>query len=261
VEAVEHCVILLEDDPLFNAGCGSVLNEFGLVEMDAGIMDGTTLAAGAVANVRQVRNPIALAKRIMDLGEQVLLIGEGAERLARQQGLRFEPEDYFITAPRVQQLARARRAGGARLDHEDEATRRYSTVGAVARDGNGHLAAATSTGGMTNKRWGRVGDSPLVGAGVYADDAQGAISATGVGEHIIRYVLAKRVADCLAGDHTESLQCIDRVLAEFQQRLRGQAGVIAINAAGHSCARCTTQGMVHGWIDAHNPPYCSIDMG
>lgn len=260
VDAVEHSVCLLEDDPLFNAGRGSVLNEFGMVEMDAGIMDGRDLSAGAVAAVRQVKHPVSLARRIMQQDRHVLLVAEGAERFARNEGIELKPQAYFVTQRRLEQLQRARRHGRVSLDHDPASSAQvYSTVGAVARDVHGNLAAATSTGGMTNKRWGRVGDSPLPGAGVYADNRQCAVSATGVGEHIMRFVLAKQVASQLDGDANENSRVIRAVLDDFRTRLEGQAGLIVVDTLGTPHGQYTTQGMIHGWTGLGQPIQCRID--
>ena len=174
LQAVETCASLLEDDPVFNAGCGSVLNENGKVEMDAAIMDGRDLSAGAVAAVDNIANPIQLARFVMSESEHVMLVGEGAMRFADHCGIERVPEHYFYTPERVEQLNRARLKRKLMLDHDDAEAdsedQKYGTIGAVACDLQGNLAAATSTGGIVNKRVGRVGDSPIIGAGVYADN-------------------------------------------------------------------------------------------
>jgi beta-aspartyl-peptidase (threonine type) len=185
LQAVETCASLLEDDPVFNAGCGSVLNEDGKVEMDAAIMDGRDLAAGAVAGVSNIANPVQLARLVMTRSEHVLLIADGAMRFAEHCGMQRVPEHYFYTPDRVEQLKQARLQHRVMLDHDDSEAggedQKYGTIGAIARDPQGNLAAATSTGGIVNKRMGRVGDSPLVGAGVFADNETCAVSATGYG--------------------------------------------------------------------------------
>ena len=187
VQAAEQCASLLEDDPIFNAGCGSVLNEDGHVEMDAAIMDGNTLLAGGVAGVDGIANPIQLARLVMTESEHVMLIADGAMRFADHCGVERVPANYFYTEDRIAQLKEARLKHRMMLDH-DEADdgigedQKYGTIGAVAYDSHGNLAAATSTGGIVNKRQGRVGDSPIVGAGVYADNETCAVSATGYGE-------------------------------------------------------------------------------
>ena len=183
LQAVETCASLLEDDPVFNAGCGSVLNEYGKVEMDAAIMDGRDLSAGAVAAVQNIPNPVQLARLVMSESEHVLLIAEGAMRFADHCGVVRAPDSYFYTADRVAQLERARLQHKMMLDHDDteddSEDQKYGTIGAVARDLSGNLAAATSTGGIVNKRMGRVGDAPIIGAGVYADNETCAVSSTG----------------------------------------------------------------------------------
>ena len=194
LDGVNHCVVLLEDDPLYNAGRGSVLNVDGIVVCDASIMDGRTLDAGAIAGVRGVRNPVLLARAVMEKSEHVFLIGEGAERFARAHGISFEDAEYFLTEARIAQLAKAKERQAIFLDHSQTNERKLGTVGAVARDKSGNLAAATSTGGVVNQRWGRVGDSAIIGAGTFADNASCAISCTGVGEHFLRTSLAKTAA-------------------------------------------------------------------
>ena len=192
--AVEYCAAALEDDPLYNAGRGSVLNEYGEVEMDAAIMDGATLDAGSIAGVTTIKNPVKLARQVLERSEHVMLMGQGAQEFAKFCGIRRMPDDYFFVEHRVRQWREAQKLGGMMLDHEDAAPpKKLGTVGAVARDLNGNLAAATSTGGIVNKRWGRIGDSPIIGAGVFADNETCAVSATGYGEQFQRTVLCK---DC-----------------------------------------------------------------
>ncbi len=199
LQAVETCASLLEDDPVFNAGCGSVLNEYGKVEMDAAIMDGRDLNAGAVAAVDNIANPIQLARFVLSESEHVMLIAEGAMRFADHCGMERAPEHYFYTPDRVEQLKQAQLKHKVMLDHddteEDSEDQKYGTIGAIARDMHGNLAAATSTGGIVNKRMGRVGDSPIVGSGVYADNETCAVSATGYGEDFMRTVISKTISD------------------------------------------------------------------
>jgi beta-aspartyl-peptidase (threonine type) len=184
LDAVEAVVQRLEDDSLFNAGKGSVFNSEGKVELDASIMDGNTLKAGAVAGVHHVKNPIRLARTVMEKSEHVFFIGDGAEKFAQEHGLELVDESYFFTEARWQSLQKAK-AKESLTEKE-----KHGTVGAVALDQHGNLAAATSTGGMTNKKFGRIGDSPIIGAGTYADNETCAISATGHGEYFIRAVVA-----------------------------------------------------------------------
>ncbi|MCG8125170.1 MAG: isoaspartyl peptidase/L-asparaginase, partial [Candidatus Thiodiazotropha taylori] len=195
LQAAETCASLLEDDPVFNAGCGSVLNEYGKVEMDAAIMDGRDLSAGAVAAVQNIANPIQLARYVMTESEHVMLISEGAMRFADHCGIAREPDNYFYTPDRVEQLKQARLKHKIMLDHddteEDSEDQKYGTIGAIARDEAGNLAAATSTGGIVNKRMGRVGDSPIIGAGVYADNETCAVSTTRYRKNFIHKLIGK----------------------------------------------------------------------
>ncbi len=257
VEAVERCASLLEDDPLFNAGCGSVLNENGKVEMDAGIMDGRDLAAGAVAAVSNIANPVQLARLVMDGSEHVLLIGDGALRFAEHCGIQFTPDHYFITQDRIRQLEEARLRGRIVLDHdEDGEAQKYGTIGAVARDLDGNLAAATSTGGIVNKRSGRVGDSPIIGAGVYADNASCAVSATGYGEDFMRTVLAKTLADIIEFRALSAEAAVAEALELFARKVAGRGGVICIDHSGRCASGTTTKRMIHGWIEHGGETLC-----
>ncbi len=257
VEAVEACASLLEDDPLFNAGCGSVLNENGKVEMDAGIMDGRDLAAGAVAAIGNIANPIQLARLIMDGSEHVLLIGEGALHFAQHCGLKLTPDHYFFTPDRIKQLEAARLRGRIMLDHDDEGDeQKYGTIGAVARDRNGDLAAATSTGGIVNKRMGRVGDSPIIGAGVYADNATCAVSATGYGEEFMRAVFAKTIADAIDFRQLDARNGVDFGIDYLRRKVNGRGGVICIDHQGNCASGLTTPKMIHGWIEHGGETIC-----
>jgi beta-aspartyl-peptidase (threonine type) len=260
VEVVEACASLLEDDPLFNAGCGSVLNEIGRVEMDAGIMDGQDLSAGAVAGVSNIANPIQLARLVMDGSEHVMLIGEGALRFAEHCGVSFTPDHYFLTPERMAQLDQARFRHRVTLDHDESAAdgeaQKYGTIGAVARDLAGNLAAATSTGGVVNKRVGRVGDTPIIGAGVYADNETCAVSATGYGEDFMRTVIAKTIADALYFGGGDARSAVDEGIAYLTRRVSGRGGVIVIDRAGNCASGFTTRRMVHGWIEHGGETVC-----
>lgn len=246
LEVVEACAVMLEDDPLFNAGRGSVLNEAGAVEMDAGIMDGRELSAGAVAGVHHIANPIRLARRVMATGH-VLLAGEGAMRFAQACGIERVADDYFLLPERLEQLATARARQVVSLDHV--ADDKLGTIGAIARDLAGNLAAATSTGGMVNKRVGRVGDSPIIGAGVYADNASCAVSATGYGEDFMRSVLAKRIADLVELRGLGAEEATRGAIDYLTQRLQGRGGVIVIDRDGRCAHGFTTPNMIRGWIE------------
>ncbi len=245
LQAVEACACLLEDDPVFNAGCGSVLNENGKVEMDAAIMDGRDLSAGAVAAVDNIANPVQLARLVMTESEHVMLIAEGAMRFADHCGMERVPEDYFYTPDRVEQLHQARLRHRVMLDHddteEDSEDQKYGTVGAIARDPAGNLAAATSTGGIVNKRMGRVGDSPLVGAGVYADNETCAISATGFGEDFMRTVISKTISDFMLMQGMDAQQATKAGIDYLKRKVHGRGGVIVIDAAGNCASDFTTK--------------------
>jgi beta-aspartyl-peptidase (threonine type) len=245
LDAVEASVRLLEDDPCFNAGRGSVLTSEGVVELDAAIMDGRDRRAGAVAGLTTTRAPISLARRLMEKGPHVFLSGTGADQFARESGLEQVDNRWFVTAERRRQLDELLAGGGFDSDVK------YGTVGAVALDANGHVAAATSTGGLTAKRWGRIGDSPLIGAGTYADDRSAAVSATGSGEYFIRAVAAHQLAERvrLGG---ESLQAaLDGVLADIRD-LGGTGGLIAVGPAGEVAWGFTTPAMYRGTASAES---------
>lgn len=244
LDVVVHCVALLEDDPLYNAGRGSVLNEEGIVLCDASIMEGRTLKAGAVAAVCGVKNPVRLAYEVMEKSGHVLLVGEGAERFARKQHLAFESEDYFRTEERVAQLAKAKRKRETALDQSETADTKLGTVGAVARDRNGDLAAATSTGGVVNQRAGRVGDSPIIGAGTFADNASCAVSCTGVGEDFIRTALARTASFFVEFRGMQAEEAAREAIRYLVSKVDGRGGLILIDRQGR-CARAhSTPGMV-----------------
>ncbi len=258
LDVVEHCVILLENNPLFNAGRGSVLNANGQVEMDAALMEGQTLRAGGVTCVPSIKNPIALARRVMDQGDHVLLAGQGALDFAKAEGIDLCPNDYFVTETRLQQLKAARAAGKMTLDHERIHPQKLGTVGAVARDRAGHLAAATSTGGLVNKRWGRVGDTPIVGAGVFADDATCAVSATGYGEQFLRTVFAKTVSTFIEFQHLDADGAAKAGIEYLVRKVKGDGGVIVIDTQGRCGAAQSTSGLIHGWIEHEGPNTCKL---
>jgi beta-aspartyl-peptidase (threonine type) len=253
LQAAETCASLLEDDPVFNAGCGSVLNEHGKVEMDAAIMDGRDLSAGAVAAVENIANPIQLARRVMTESEHVMLIAEGAMRFADHCGVERVPENYFYTPDRLKQLEEARLKHKMMLDHddteEDSEDQKYGTIGAIAMDPNGNLAAATSTGGIVNKRQGRVGDSPIVGAGVYADNETCAVSATGYGEDFMRTVIAKTISDFILMKDMDAVQATQAGIDYLSRKVAGRGGVIVIDRNGNCSSGFTTKKMIHGWIE------------
>ena len=260
LQAVEACASLLEDDPVFNAGCGSVLNENGKVEMDAAIMDGRELRAGAVAAVDNIANPIQLARLVMTESEHVMLIAEGAMRFADHCGMERVPESYFYTPDRVEQLRQARLKGKIMLDHddseEDTEDQKYGTIGAIARDRSGNLAAATSTGGIVNKRMGRVGDSPIIGAGVYADNETCAVSATGFGEDFMRTVIAKTISDFMYMQGMDAEQATAAGIDYLVRKVKGRGGVIVIDKDGNCSSGFSTKKMIHGWIENGGETSC-----
>jgi len=245
VEAVEAAVRVLEDDPCFNAGRGSTLNAEGVVELDAAIMDGANRRAGAVAGIRTTRAPISLARVLMERGPHVFLSYEGADRMARETGLEQVENSWFMTGERKRQLEELLAKGGF------DAEVKYGTVGAVAVDVSGHVAAATSTGGLTAKQWGRIGDSPLIGAGTYADDRACAVSATGSGEYFIRAVAAHQLAERirLAGQGLQT--ALDGVLEDIRE-LGGTGGLIAVAPTGDCAWGFTTRAMYRGVADAES---------
>ncbi|WP_394652501.1 isoaspartyl peptidase/L-asparaginase family protein [uncultured Sphingomonas sp.] len=245
LDAVEAAVRVLEDDPAFNAGRGACFTYDGTNELDAAIMDGRTRAAGAVAGVTATKNPVSLARRVMEDSPHVLLAGKGADAFSRDRGLEQVAPDWFATPERRTQLDTMKASSASAFDVD----MKYGTVGAVARDRHGHVAAATSTGGVTGKRWGRVGDSPLIGAGTYADDRAGAISATGSGEFFIREGVAHEICARvrLAGDTLQTAG--DTVMANVRA-LGGTGGVILTGPAGEIAWSFTTPGMYRGRVSA-----------
>lgn len=243
--AVEAAVIELEDDPHFNAGHGSVFTNDGRIELDAAIMDGRTRSAGAVTGVTTPRNPVSLARAVMEKSEHVMLSGKGADEFAGLNGVDRMPAEYFATAHRRRQLD-ALKAGNL---HALDVEYKYGTVGAVALDSSGNLAAATSTGGMTGQRWGRIGDSPLIGAGTYADNRSAAVSATGSGEYFIRAVAAHQLVERMRLAGAPLQQALDETLADIAS-LGGEGGLIAVSHAGETAWGFTTPGMYRGRADA-----------
>ena len=251
VDAVAATLPILEDSPLFNAGRGAVFTSEGTVELDASIMSGETLAAGAVAGVKHIKNPIRLARLVMEASPHVLMTGDGAEAFAAQHDVETVENAYFYTDRRREALDRVQeRERNASGDAAPEAWQMTGTVGAVARDQNGHLAAATSTGGMTNKRFGRVGDSPVVGAGTYADDRTCAVSATGHGEYFIRLAVAHDISARMMYLGESVAEASHAVIHERLTELGGTGGVIAMDGAGRVALPFNTPGMFRGTIDA-----------
>jgi len=253
LDATEAAVRVLEDDPHFNAGRGSVFTSAGTNEMDAAIMDGRTLAAGAVAALKHVKNPISLARLVMEKSGHVMMDGEGAEGFARENGIKLVDQKYFFTQERWDALQKIKaaekdRTGGAGKAVFITDQDRHGTVGAVALDKNGNLAAATSTGGTTNKRPGRVGDTPVIGAGTYANNATCAVSATGDGEYFIRASVGHDIS-ALMEYRGMSLKDAAQVALDNVAKLGGTGGLIAIDREGNMALPFNTSGMYRGYVD------------
>jgi beta-aspartyl-peptidase (threonine type) len=253
MDAVEATVRVLEDNPLFNAGRGAVFDAEGKNQLDASIMDGATLRAGAVAGVSATKNPVTLARAVMEHSRHVLLTGPGADQFARERGVEQVDPSYFRTDKRWQDYLEWKADEQAMLDP----THRYGTVGAVALDVRGHLAAATSTGGLTGKRWGRIGDSPIIGAGTYASDGDCAVSATGTGEYFIRESAARQVCDRIAWKD-EAVQAASDATIEAIGDLGGDGGLIAIDGAGQPGFAMNTEGMYRGLVSSTAPARTAI---
>lgn len=247
LDAVETAIRTLEDSPLFNAGKGSVFNADGQHEMDASLMNGSDLRAGAVAGVQNVKNPVTLARRVMDHSKHVLISGNGAFEFAHKQKVELEDDEYFFDDLRYQQWKETAGTDTIQLDHSDK-ERKFGTVGAVALDTHGHLAAGTSTGGMTNKKWQRIGDSPIIGAGTYANDSSCAVSCTGHGESFIRAVAAHDVHALLAYKGLTLQEAVRVVVHDKLPPLDGDGGLIAIDRAGNIVLDFNCSGMYRGHV-------------
>jgi len=246
LDAVTTAVRLLEDNPLFNAGRGAVLAHDGSAQLDASIMDGRNLAAGAITGVRTIKNPIDLARRVMEDSPHVFLAGAGAEEFARERGFTPVPNEYFITPERQRQLEQV-------LQGRTDAGRTLQglgTVGAVAVDAAGNIAAATSTGGMTNKRWGRIGDAPVIGAGTYANNASCAVSATGHGEYFIRSVVAHDICALVEYRGWTLERAVREVVHGKLVQRGGEGGVIAVDPRGNVSMQFNSPGMFRGMRDS-----------
>ncbi len=255
LDAVTEAVKSLEDFPLFNAGKGSVYTHEGKQEMDASIMRGDTLEAGAVAGVQGLRNPVLAARAVMEKSEHVLLFGKGAEEFARSQHLIFESADYFKEQHRYDQWQQALKEDRILLDHTEK---KFGTVGAVASDSSGNLAAATSTGGMTNKKFNRVGDSPIIGAGTYANNKTCAISCTGHGEFFLRAVVAYDISCLMEYKNCSLQQACEIVVNDKLVKLGGEGGLIAVDAKGNVCLPFNSDGMYRGYKENNSDIYVEI---
>jgi beta-aspartyl-peptidase (threonine type) len=242
LDAAEQVVRAMEDCPLFNAGKGAVFTHEGHNELDAAIMDGSNLMAGAVASVRNVKNPISLARTVMSRSKHVMLSGAGAVEFAREQGLEIVDESYFYTERRWNDLQRA-------IARDEQG--KTGTVGCVAFDRHGNLAAATSTGGMTNKRWNRIGDTPIIGAGNYASNASCAVSGTGHGEYFIRYTVAREIAALMEYKNLSARQAAEEVVMNRLKPAGGEAGVIVLDKDGQVAMVFNSPGMYRAMADSH----------
>ncbi|WHL19553.1 isoaspartyl peptidase/L-asparaginase family protein [Stenotrophomonas acidaminiphila] len=258
MDAVTAAITVLENDPTFNAGRGAVFTHDGKNELDASLMDGATLRAGAVAGVHTIKNPILLARAVMEHSPHVMMIGQGAEMFAAEQKIEQVDPSYFRTEKRWQQLQRALKEEAAGQAHADlETAKHFGTVGAVALDAQGKLAAGTSTGGMTNKRYGRVGDSPIIGAGTYASD-NCAVSGTGWGEFYIRLAAAHEICSRMKYLGETPAQAGDEVIVKRLPAMGGDGGVIVLSADGKAATPFNTEGMYRGWIGADGVPHVAI---
>lgn len=275
LDAVEAAVMEMENNPLFNAGKGAVFTHEGKNEMDASIMDGSNLKAGSIAGVTTIKNPIKTARKVMDNSVHVMLAGKGAEEFAAEQGEAIVSPDYFYTESRWRGLQRALRNQKVELDHSDSAKKnspktgmldqfifdqgeKYGTVGAVALDSDGNLAAATSTGGMTNKRWNRVGDAPIIGAGTYANDATCAVSATGHGEFFIRSVVAYDISALMMYGGMSLNEAADEVVMNKLVKMGGDGGIISVDKDGNIAMPFNSRGMYRASIDTEGKLYIGI---
>jgi len=264
LDAVQAAIVILEDSPYFNAGKGAVFNHEGKNELDSSIMDGATHRAGAVAGLRHIKNPVLLARLVMEKSPHVMMVGEGAEAFAKEQGgIAFVDERYFYTERSWQALQRAlddekkqttKGSGSAQLPTPARAGAYFGTVGAVALDQQGNLAAATSTGGMTNKRFGRVGDSPIIGAGTYADNRSCAISSTGHGEFFIRYTVARDICARVEYKSATVQAAADAVVQDELKKAGGEGGIIGMDHAGNVAVSFNSTGMSRGYVGQDGKP-------
>lgn len=250
-DAVVAVIMIMEDSPLFNAGKGAVFTHEGRNELDASFMDGATLNAGAVAGVTTVKNPILLARAVMEKSPHVMMTGSGAERFATEQGIELVDPSYFFVQSRFDALQRIKSEEKIQLDHDDKQPRdaKFGTVGCVALDVNGNIVAGTSTGGMTNKRWNRVGDSPIIGAGTYANNKTCGVSATGWGEFFIRAVVAYDISALMEYKGLSLKEAVELVIMEKLPALGGDGGVVALDVKGNVAMIFNTAGMYRAAID------------
>lgn len=263
LDAVEAAVVVMENSPLFNAGKGSVFNADGKNEMDAAIMDGSNLKAGTIAGVHVIKNPVKAARAVMEKSQHVMMIGDGAEKFAKENGIEIVEPSYFFDEYRYQQYLKAKEKDKIKLDHSDSSktktkTDKHGTVGAVALDNNGNLAAATSTGGMTNKKYGRVGDAPIIGAGTYANNNTCAVSCTGHGEFFIRAVVAYDISSLVELKGLSLKQASETVIMEKMVKMGGEGGAISLDKNGNCSMPFNTEGMYRGYITTDGKIYTGI---
>lgn len=258
MEAVTEAILILENSPLFNAGKGAVFTSNGEHEMDASIMNGKNLKAGAVAGVRSVKNPILLAIAVMKKSKHVLISGEQALEFAREQKLELAPREYFYDEARFKQWQKVAAMDTVSLDHDEEEGKKFGTVGAVALDKKGNLAAGTSTGGMVNKKYGRIGDSPLIGIGNYANNNSCAISCTGHGEFFIRTVVAHDISARMLYKGQSLKEASDAVVMGELVKMGGKGGIIGIDNQGNIVMPFNTKGMYRGFKNSRNEEYVGI---
>jgi L-asparaginase / beta-aspartyl-peptidase len=264
INAVKAAVVVMEDNVLFNAGRGSVFTKKGLNEMDAAIMDGNTLNAGAVAGARNIRNPVELAEEVMLHSGHVFLSGKGANDFAIKQGIKLEPDEYFYSEYRYDQWKQIRDSDLYQLDHKSDKLvglmkdKKFGTVGAVACDVDGNIAAATSTGGMTNKRFGRIGDSPMIGAGTYANNKTCAVSCTGHGEIFIKAVAAYDVSCLIEYKNMSLQQACEEVVLKKLVAMKGDGGLIGVDAKGNTAMVFNSAGMYRGYKNSDGESFIGI---
>lgn len=277
MDAVEATIHIMEDSPLFNAGKGAVFTHDGVNELDAAVMEGKNLMAGAISGVRTIKNPISAARKVMEKSEHVMMTGVGAEQFAKEQGIEIVDPSYFYTETRWNGLQNALKEDKVKLDHADSLKKsgfirpdteqneliftegqKFGTVGCVALDQFGNLAAGTSTGGMTNKRYGRVGDAPIIGAGTYANNASCAVSATGHGEFFIRSVVAHDVAALMEYKNWTLKKAADKVVMKKLVKIGGEGGLIALDAKGNIAMPFNSEGMYRGYIKADGTKFIGI---
>ncbi|HRD39239.1 MAG TPA: isoaspartyl peptidase/L-asparaginase [Bacteroidia bacterium] len=266
LDAVEAAIVVMEDSPLFNAGKGSVFNSDGKNEMDAAIMDGSNLKAGAVAGVHTIKNPIKAARAVMEKSEHVMLIGDGAEKFAQEKKLEIVEPKYFYDEYRYQQYLKAKEQNKIEMDHTDSVKTKskpdkHGTVGAVALDNFGNISAATSTGGMTNKKYGRVGDAPIIGAGTYANNNSCAVSCTGHGEFFIRAVVGHEIASLIEHKNLSVKEAAEKVILEKMVKMGGEGGAIVLDNKGNVALPFNTEGMYRGYITKDGKIYTGIYKG